>query len=139
MADFGPNQHDVERFLDRLDALDQDDLLRLTAAWEGASGEKRREAWRSARAAARAQKRDAAVDRAQSAVVSWSNRRSPMISDAWGTFVAGDQMRADVARNAVPALVDAIAALVVRDAIPEGAFDELYGPIRSIDEDSEAT
>ena len=139
MAEFGPNEPAVERFLDRLELLGDDDLLRLVAAWEGGSGERRKAAWRSARRAAAAGKREDAIKRAQSAVLSWSNRRSPLISDTFaGTFAAGNQMSGDIARNAMPALVDAVGALVVRDAVPAEVFEELYGPFDSLVEDDRA-
>ena len=65
--------------------------------------------------------------------MTWSNAWSPIA--AYGNPGAGaGQMRAQIMRSAVPALVDAVSALVVGGLIDAADFEALYGPFRSVDE-----
>ena len=132
MADFGQNEDAVLSFLDRIAALDEGDALALAAAWEAADDRRRRLAWRAVRHAARDGGRVRALGDAQSAIVSWSNSWSPVMFTL-GAGIGG-QYQADATRRAVPALVDAVSALVVGGLIDGPDFEALYGPWRSVDE-----
>jgi len=132
MSAFGPNTAAVETFLERIADLDQGEALRLAAEWQGADERRRRLAWRALRRAAREARRTGAVEAAQSAIADWSNERSPLVYTV-GFGTAGE-FQADILRKAVPALVDAISALVVGGIIDGDEFEALYGPFRAVDE-----
>lgn len=131
MSAFGPNAAAVESFLERIGDLDEGAALRLEAEWQGADERRRRLAWRALRRAARQAGREGAVEAAQSAIADWSQERSPLIYTVG--FGAAGEYRADVMRKAVPALVDAISALVVGGLIGGEEFEALYGPFRAVD------
>lgn len=138
MADFGPNATAVAGFLERIRDVNEGDALALAAAWEAADAQRRRSAWRAARHAARSAGRTGALEAAQSAIMTWSNAWSPIA--AYGNPGAGaGQMRAQIMRGAVPALVDAVCALVVGGLIDGADFEALYGPWRSVDEEAGVT
>ena len=134
MADFGPNHDAVESFLERLRDVDQGQALALAAAWRAADESRRRLAWRAVRRAARGAEGERALKNAQSAVMDWSNSWTPIPMYGYpGTGVLAEDL-AQVMREAVPALVDAVSALVVGGAIDGDDFDALFGPWRSVDE-----
>jgi hypothetical protein len=134
MADFGPNRDAVESFLERLRDVDQGQALALAASWKAADESRRRLAWRAVRRAARAAKGERALKDAQSAVMDWSNSWTPIPMYGYpGTGVLAEDL-AQVMRDAVPPLVDAVSALVVGGLIDSADFEVLYGPWRSVDE-----
>jgi hypothetical protein len=134
MADFGPNSDAVESFLERLREVDKGQALALAAAWNAADEPRRRLAWRAVRRAARASTDKRALRDAQSAVMDWSNSWTPIPMYGYpGTGVLAEDL-AQVMREAVPALVDAVSALVVGGLIDGTDFETLYGPWRSVDD-----
>jgi hypothetical protein len=127
--DFGPNQDEVDAFLERLETVDQGQALFLAGL---ASDDGARHAAREAmREAARRGGREAAVDRAQQEVTRWVN--------TW--FSGGFQLSgygrditpAQAAVDAAPVVLDAISALVVRDLLTQDDFEILIGPWRELD------
>jgi hypothetical protein len=134
MADFGPNRDAVEGFLNRLRDMDQGQALALAAAWKAADERQRRLSWRAVRRAARAAKNERALRDAQSAVMDWSNSWTPIPMYGYpGTGVLAEDL-AQVMREAVPPLVDAVSALVMGGLIDGDDFEVLYGPWRSVEE-----
>jgi hypothetical protein len=134
MADFGPNATAVASFLERLRDVDQGEALALAAAWNTGDEPRRRVAWRAVRRAARASASDRALRDAQSAIMDWSNSWSPLVYYGTPGSAMGGAAQAQVIRDAVPALVDAVSALVVGGLIDGTDFETLYGPWRSVDE-----
>jgi hypothetical protein len=139
MADFGPNRDAVGSFLERLRDVDQGQALALAAAWKAADEAQRRLAWRAVRRAAHGPAGERALRDAQSAVMDWSNSWTPIPMYGYpGTGVVAQDL-AQVMRDAVPALVDAVSALVVGGLVDGDDFETLYGPWRSVDEEAART
>jgi len=114
--------------------VDEGEALALAAAWESAEEQRRRLAWKAVRRAARSANRGRALKAAQSNITTWSNRWSPLVAYGNPGALVGGDVRAEVMRRAVPALVDAVSALVVGGLIDAADFEALYGPFRSVDE-----
>jgi hypothetical protein len=132
VAGFGPNHEVIVDFLDRIRGLGEGEALALSAAWQAQDGGRRRLAWRALRRAVAQMDLDDALEAAQSSIRSWSNRAQPLAGYGDPTGGSG-LMRAQVMREAAPALVDAVSALVVGGMLDGADFEALYGPFRSID------
>ncbi len=129
--EFGPNQVEVDAFLERLELVDQGQALFLAGlARDDAAVQAARDAMLNA---ARRGKREAQLHRAQQEVTRWVN--------TWysgGFQISGygrDITPAQAATDAAPAVLDAISALVVRDLLAPDEFELLIGPWRELDAD----
>lgn len=126
--EFGPNQDEVDRLLERLETVDQSQAMFL-ASLSGDDPERRR-AREAVLDAARAAKRERELKAAQAEVTQWVNM--------WftgGFQISGygrDVSPAQAAVNAAPVVLDAIGALVMRDRLAAEDVDLLTAPWREL-------
>ena len=104
---YGPNTAEVQALIDKLRTLTVDQARQLDAAWDSAWSDAWNSVWKAAWFAARETARDGGWYVAMSASLS-----APM-----------------------PAVSDAILALLVKDLITPEQFDLLYGPWKQVMEE----
>jgi len=121
---------EVADLLDRLPYLDRGDLLALAGA-QHTRDLARRAAWQAIEAAAAAQDGGRDLDRLRSEVGAWATRLGAIVGDEAGTGLA-DLMLADVRRAAAPAVLDAAAALMFGDDLPDPDRATLLAPWLSV-------
>ena len=106
----------VEDVLDTLDGLDEADMLALKALWDDQSGAMRERAWRHAKSIIERRGLDDSLYWAREAVAAWAGAARTDFSGIEGllgrpgTQVCGRQV-------AVPAVLDAVAAILARDEL----------------------
>ena len=132
-------------FGDQVDRLDAGDCMAMRAAWEGDDPSRRQRAWKEVDAAIATTGRSQAMERLETGLSRWDAMAfigPTMFAYAGGLPAAVSLMAAGpdgglARQSAVPPLLDAGAALLVRDAISDDAFEALVGPWRSISEDGD--
>ena len=126
--EFGPNQDEVDRLLERLETVDQSQAMFLASLAD--DDPERRRARQAVLEAARAAKRERELKAAQAEVTQWVNM--------WftgGFQISGygrDVSPAQAAVNAAPVVLDAIGALVMRDRLSPEEVDLLTAPWREL-------
>jgi hypothetical protein len=126
--DFGPNQEEVDRLLERLEHIDHDQAMFLASF--GGDDLARERARSALRQAAQASGRERQLEKAQDEVTRWVN--------TWfsgGHQISGygrDITPAQAAVGAAPMVFDAIGALVLRDLLPTEDFEVLSEPWREL-------
>lgn len=118
---------DVRDLLERLPYLGQGELMALAGAHE-AEGDARRAAWRAVEAAARARDGGRDLDRLRAEVTAWATRLDVIVGYETGTSSQVVEAR----RAAAPAVLDAAAALLLADDLPEADRAVLLGPWHSV-------
>ena len=126
--EFGPNQDEVDRLLERLETVDQHQALFLASLDDDVSA--RHAARLAYRAAAKKAGRQRELKAAQDEVTRWWN-----LWFSGGFQIAGygrDVTPAEAAVGAAPVVLDAVGALVMRDVLSNEDFDILIGPWREL-------
>lgn len=122
------SDQDVDDVLARADRLDNGGLLVL-AAGSGSSAELDPARGR-ARETIHRLGLDAALERMEEAVVVWSFAEVPRTSGGWAWAAPGQDLAADLRRQAAPALLDAVMATMLGTELDEGDRDLLLAPWR---------
>lgn len=115
----------VDRFIDSLDFLNQEQLLGMTAAWRSADKQAREDAWTKVRATAAMAGLSKDVDHVRDRAMHWADRGTNVPTpytlnrdDAW----------LQVRQGAAPAIVDAALAIALGNRLDEATRDVLLGP-----------
>lgn len=131
MEGYGPNDTDVLRFLERVSNLTLDEARRLVDARAASADPDGERAGRAISRAALMANRTDELDAAQAAIRAWGRSwgvpwfgRSRRVY--WDRLVTVGDARAMA--STMPALLDAIGALVVRDVLDPAEFSTLMGP-----------
>ena len=117
---------ELAAFAERAGHLDLPDLAFLAAAWRAADDGARDRAHRAAREALREPDRASAFDAVSAEIRAWSQAAVGPWTWEWGA--TKDIDRGDRRRAAIPALVDAAAAIIARDAISDVDREALLAP-----------
>jgi hypothetical protein len=121
---------EMAAFFARLDHLNQEQLLLISAAWKALSRAEHQEAWAAVRAVGIAQGLTREIDRVRDKALSWSRRGSnrPLYGNR------GDRDWLEVKMDAGEAIVDAALAVALGSRLDEGARNVLIGPwLRAIE------
>ena len=120
----------LARFAERVDHLNDTDRLVLRGFWAGGDARARHHAWKAVDAALQASGRDREMKDLEDGLTQWAGAA---FSRGWAGFgYSGPTERGqDERRDSLPVLLDAGAALLLRDVLPPGAFDVLIGPWRA--------
>ncbi len=124
------NTADAADLLEHLPYLGGGELMALAGA-HNAGAHARRAAWRSVEAAAQTQDGGRDLDRLRSEVAAWATRLGSIVGDEAGTGLA-DLRLAELRRAAAPTVLDAAAALLLADDLPDADRTVLLGPWRSV-------
>ncbi len=114
----------VEEFLESLDELLDVQLLEIHATWRRTDPRARERAWTAAAAAAARSGLTERLGQVREAATQWATR-SP--TGPW-LYSFNDMGRADMRRQAAPALADAAVALLLGDHLDEKSGDVLIAP-----------
>ncbi|MEO5703494.1 MAG: hypothetical protein ABIZ52_06160 [Candidatus Limnocylindrales bacterium] len=120
---------DLEEFLRMLPLLEAADLMSISATYAQAGGEARDGARAAASTAARKRGLIDELGQLQGSIIQWAGSD---ISRSAAYTLAGarpDQMLGDIRVQAVPALLDAATALLLKDALPEEQRTLLLEPM----------
>jgi hypothetical protein len=117
--------------LDRIAHLDREELRELAAAWRAIPSADRDRAWASVRRALRATGRNAILEDVRGQIELWGRAAggSPW---TWQFGTMTDVDRGNERRAAMPALLDAAAALIARDRLEHDELVALSGPWDSV-------
>ena len=117
---------DLRAFAARAGRLDTPDLAYLAAAWRSGDARPRDAAHRAVREALRDGHRAKAFDAISAEIRAWSQAAVGPWTWEWGAMTDID--RGDRRRAAIPALLDAAAAIITRDAIADEDREALLAP-----------
>ena len=114
----------VEEFLESLDELLDVQLIEIHATWRGTDPQARERAWTAAAVAAAGSGLTERLGKVREAAIQWATR-SP--TGPW-LYSFNDMGRADMRRQAAPALADAAVALLLGDLLDEKSGEVLIAP-----------
>lgn len=127
---FGPNSEAVLGLLRRLAMVGPIEAERLIGAWQEESASKRTQAHQVAQTAALASRRRDAARNAQDEAMTWLEAPLRPLDAliGQGVSMANNRDEAEIRRHAMPAVIDAVVALVLRDVLPDADVATLLGP-----------
>ncbi len=119
----------LDEFYERLAEVTPFESHAMVAAWGAIDPAERTAAWRLVREGTSASDRDDLLDEAREAVMRWSRESGSALQGSPYSLTHGDDLsRAEARAKALPPVLDAAAALIVRDLVPAEVFDVLYAP-----------
>lgn len=120
---------ELDDLLDFLGELTVDDTRAMAAAWAEIDPAERTSAWALVRSETKAARRDRALDEARETVARWAAGSSHSLEGSpYSVSYGQDLDKRDTRVQAAAPVLDAAAAVIVRDLLPADAFDVLYGP-----------
>ena len=126
----------VELLFRRIARLTDSELMVLRSAWEEADPAPRELAWKSVKTVVAASHRENILEDARARIGEWVNNYLTATAVEFGNFLinAGSGMdAATVRRQALPPLLDAVAATVAGDGLTEVESAALLEPLASLD------
>ncbi len=126
------NATPLERFLDDLKRVEPDQLRRMREAWDSSDPATREEAWRLVTRALKRDGRQRQLDQARDAVSRWVGDNAPGITTL--LYAPGsdtDKERTEARVASVPAVLDAVLAIVAADILDQDQRYALSKPWRS--------
>jgi hypothetical protein len=119
------------RFMDRAAHLDREETRALGGAWQAIAQADRDRAWARVRTLLRRTRRERLMGDVAEEIERWGRAQggSPW---TWEFGTMTDVDRSDIRRAAMPALLDAAAAVILRDALDSADRDVLVGPWEAI-------
>jgi hypothetical protein len=127
----------LELLFDRISRLTDSELMVLRSAWEEGDEAERGIAWRSVKRVVQSREREGLLDDARDRLAAWVNNYLTATAAEYGNFLisAGSGMdAATVRREALPPLLDAVAATVAADGLTGDEQAILLGPLESLDQ-----
>jgi hypothetical protein len=127
---FGPNSEAVLGLLRRLAAVNLLEAEHLVGVWRAESVVKRQRAHQAAQAAVIAYKRRDAARAAQDEAMAWLEAPLRPLDAliGQGVSMANNRDEAEARREAMPAVIDAVVALVLHDVLIPMDAEALLGP-----------
>ena len=120
---------DLDEFLRLLPHLEPADLMAISAAYQQADPGPRDTARVAASGAAKQRKLAGELDRLQGSIIQWAGASISPSSAFTLEGLQTNPMLGDVRRQAVPALLDAAAALLLRDGLSNEDRAALMDPL----------
>jgi hypothetical protein len=112
------------------------DLSTMIATWDGGNVEVRQRAWAKVSAKLRQDPRKKVMERSREQLGTWIDE----VGGGWirplagGVLTPGGVNERITRTNALPAFLDAIAAMLVDEVLSDDERDELLAPLRSVTE-----
>lgn len=123
------HEAELDALFDRLSQITLGETRAMVAAWNAADAAERTAAWGAVRREVRASGRQKALDEAREALLRWSNDFAHGLPAATYSFSYNDETdRLETRIAALPPILDAAAATIVRDRLPDEQFQALHGP-----------
>lgn len=127
---------DVDRLLGRIAHLSDSELMVLRSAWEEADPGAREAAWKRVKSVVDEHGLENDLEGARGRLGAWVNNYLTATAVEYGNFLinAGSGMdAATVRRQALPPLLDAVAATVAADGLTPDERSTLLEPLDSLD------
>ena len=127
-------QEQVDRLFDRFERMTDAEFIMLRAVWAEQDPAARQEAWSMVKAALRTQHRAAMLDDARNRIAAWVNNHPPAISqgDVPVGFSRSGMDANTVREEAIPPMLDAIAATIAADGLDQDQRWALLKPVASV-------
>ncbi len=117
---------EMAAFFDRLDHLNEGQLLGMRAAWQQTDGAAHQEAWAAVRAVGVAQGLTREIDRVRDKALAWASRGSNVVPYTFSDQITWLQIKMEAGE----AIVDAALAVALGDRLDEQSHDVLIEPWR---------
>jgi hypothetical protein len=130
----------VDRIFEALDKLNDPDLVALSGVWMGGDADLRRQAWAKISAVPRDDDRAMALAHSRDRLAGWVNDLGITWAGAYERSIVVPQGadQGNLRRNAVPAILDAVAATLFADLLRAEEREELLEPFRHVTESDAA-
>jgi hypothetical protein len=131
-------EEEVDRLFDRIARLTDSQLMMLRSAWEESDATARERAWRQVKAVVAARQLERELDDARSRLGAWVNNYLSATAAEYGNFLINPGSGMDAAtvrRQALPPLLDAIAATVAAGHLTADDRESLLEPLAGLDRD----
>jgi hypothetical protein len=124
----------VDQLFATLGTLSDADLVALSGVWTGGDAELRAQAWAKVRSVARDDKRALELEQARDRLASWVNDLGITWAGAYERSIVVPQGadQGNLRRNAVPPILDAIAATLFTELLSADERDELLAPLHHV-------
>jgi hypothetical protein len=130
-------QDRLDQLFDRIARMPDSELLIIRAVWEDGDADVRQQAWKSVRRIATARDREGLLAESQGRLAAWVNNYLTATAAEYGNFLisSGTGMDAgSVRRQALPPLLDAVAATIAAEGLSPEERDTLMAPVLSLDQ-----
>jgi len=125
----------VEKLLDRIWRMSDDDLVLVRAVWNVSDERPRADAWLSVKWVLKERDRDDLLDRSRTRLAAWASGQRAGLGLHSGSMLMspGSAVESPGARrDALPPLLDAVAATVAADGLDAEDHEILLEPIRQV-------
>ena len=134
-TDLTESEDRVDRVFVALSHMRDTDLATMTGRWDGGDVEIRERAWAKISAQLQHDPRKKVMERSREQLGTWIDQVGGGVRPLAGGVMTPGGMNERVLRtNAIPAFLDAIAAMLVDDVLTDEERDELLAPLHSVTE-----
>ena len=128
--------HRVDDLFSALERLTDSDLVALSGVWMGGDAELRRQAWSKIGSTPRDDDRAKQLEHSRDRLAGWVNDLGITWAGAYerSIVVPTGADQGNLRRNAVPAILDAVAATLFDDLLAPDEREELLEPMRHVTE-----
>ncbi len=134
--ELGTSDARVDRLFGELARLGDSDLVAMSGVWTGGDAQLREDAWTKVRSVSGSDPRAELLEDSRDRLARWVNDLGITWAGAYNRSivvpVGVDQ--GNLRRNAVPAVLDAIVAMLFSDLLDDDERDELLEPVRRVTE-----
>ena len=117
---------EMDEFFDKLDHLDEGQLLGMRAAWQSTDRAAHQEAWAAVRAVGAAEGLTGEIDRVRGKALAWASRGSNVVPYTFTDQITWLQIKGEAGE----AIVDAALAVALGSRLDEASHDVLIEPWR---------
>ncbi len=125
----------VEKLLDRIWRMSDDDLVLVRAVWNVSDERIRADAWRAVKRVVKARDRGDLLDSTRTRLAAWVGGQRAGLGIQYGTTLMSPGSVVEsfgVRRDALPPLLDAVAATLAADGLEADDRDDLLEPISQV-------
>jgi len=125
----------VEQLLDRIWRMSDDDFVLIRAVWNVSDERPRADAWLSVKQVLKARDRGDILDRTRTRLAAWASGQRAGLGLQYGTTLMSPGVVIEspgVRRDALPPLLDAVAATVAADGLEAEDREALLEPLSQV-------
>jgi hypothetical protein len=127
-------QERVDRLFDRFERMSDAEFMVMRSAWDAGDADVRQDAWKLVKVALKATQRDALLEDARNRIASWVNNYPAQmaVGDVPAVIMGSGMDPGTVRRQAIPPMLDAIAATICADGLDQDERHALLKPYQAI-------
>jgi hypothetical protein len=127
-------QDRVDRLFDRFERMSDAEFMVMRSAWDAGDPDARADAWTLVKVALRANERDGLLDGARNRVAAWVNNYPAQmaVGDVPAVIMGSGMDPGTVRRQAIPPMLDAIAATICADGLDQDERHALLKPFQAV-------